>query len=809
MSTTMSSDDLGFYALKQGDFQEAVNVFRRALEKKKTAGIYLGLGIAHERLEDYPTARWYLYKGLEIDPKNKNIQQKIAAVENKLSHSPKMGTAKRSSLFKVGKDYLEKWHDGRWRPVFIKGVNLGLSLPGYFPGEYQIKKGTYKKWFAQMADAGFNAVRIYNVHPPGFYEALAEHNATRKVIYLVQGIWVEFHETMHLNEPLYHAALDHDIRNAVDVVYGRARLEERPGYAHGEYRVDVSSYLIAFLYGRESESCAVKTYNDLMTHKVSDYIGTCLRIDRATPFEAWATSMCDYIQTYELQRYEHSHPVSVVTWPTLDPLVHPSEANYEDELAYQGIKITQKRCFENEDMEIFDTSKIQSIKGNGCFASYHIYPNYPDFMINDFLEDNNPYEAYLRRLKLHYGSQPVFVAEFGMSSSRNAAHWHMKGWHHGGKTEKEQGEISRLLLQSIHRSGMAGGAFFSWMDEWFKKTWVYSPYYIPSDRKPMWFSALDPEQNYGLIATHPGYPGPKVRLRGDHADWHNASILTEKSGSVPMYRFGDQYDTGRTLVRLLAQHDEGYFYLCAETAGPIHLDQASFMIGIDVTAAGAGERLLPFGVQLESPIGLTHLVHIAGRIQSRILVSSSYDRYTNEQKQMWQPSLHPQGGWIPMVYIANRRHISKDNSRVHPPHFLSLSALVHGSLERNSEEYSSRADFFVKDRMLEIRLPWHVLNVTDPSSRQVLWTEGTQKTRTTEGIRVFIISYKPEGNRRRASKTGMASNIADHLPGQLQSKSIPLYRWDGWNVPLYYHEPKQSLAIIGKALKEIPYFIKP
>jgi len=219
---------------------------------------------------------------------------------------------------------------------------------------------------------------------------------------------------------LYHAALNHDIRNVVDVMDGRAKLEKRPGYAHGEFRVDVSSYLMAFLYGRESESCGVKTYNDLMKRKVSDYIGTCLLIDKATPFEVWTASMCDYIQTYELQRHEHSHPVSVVTWPSLDPLVHPSEANYEDELAYQGIRITQKRCFENEDMEIFDTSKIQSIKGTGCFTSYHIYPNYPDFMINDFLEDDSPHEAYVRRLKLHYGNQPVLVAEFGMSSSRNA-----------------------------------------------------------------------------------------------------------------------------------------------------------------------------------------------------------------------------------------------------------------------------------------------------------------------------------------------------------------------------------------------------
>jgi Flp pilus assembly protein TadD len=83
----MSSENLGFYALKRGEFQEAVNVFRRALEKKKTAGMYLGLGIAHEHLEDYPTARWYLYKGLDIETNNKDIQQKIAAIEKKQSHS--------------------------------------------------------------------------------------------------------------------------------------------------------------------------------------------------------------------------------------------------------------------------------------------------------------------------------------------------------------------------------------------------------------------------------------------------------------------------------------------------------------------------------------------------------------------------------------------------------------------------------------------------------------------------------------------------------------------------------------------------
>lgn len=53
----MELNKLGFLAIKNGDCQEAVNIFRNALEKEQRAESYIGLGAACFQLEDFATAR--------------------------------------------------------------------------------------------------------------------------------------------------------------------------------------------------------------------------------------------------------------------------------------------------------------------------------------------------------------------------------------------------------------------------------------------------------------------------------------------------------------------------------------------------------------------------------------------------------------------------------------------------------------------------------------------------------------------------------------------------------------------------------
>jgi hypothetical protein len=801
-ASRMDYERLGALALKRGDYAEAVNIFRRVLEARKTAAAYLGLGRAFHGLADYPAARWAFYKALKLEPLSEEARGLAASVES-LAEAPPP-PARRLSLFRAAEDYLEI-NAGGWRRFFIKGMNLGLGLPGYFPGEFALRKATYLGWLKLMSRMGINTLRLYTLHPPVFYEALRQFNAAgRGRIYLLQGIWTELPPGDDFDDEKYQGRLARDIADVVDAVYGNADVPESPGRAHGAYRHDVSAEVAGFIFGREWESCAVKSFNDRAGRKTADYEGEFIAAREGTPFERWAARMCDSIQRREQTRYGTSHPVSITNWPTLDPLVHPSESDYEDQLARQGIRLRSSQCNENEDMESLDVAKFKSLRGAGFFATYHAYPYYPDFMNNDYLEAENTYLAYLGDLKRHHGGQPVLIGEFGVPSSREVSHWHRDGWHHGGHNDRSQGEIDGRLMRSIHEAGMAGGVVFSWFDEWYKRNWLFLPHELPAERNRLWFSLQDAEQNYGFLATYPGYPGPVVTLAGDGAEWADAALLYEKKGG-PVFSFRDGLDGARTLTRMLALHDEGFLYVRLETEGEVDPAQAGYLIGFDTCSPEQGEFLLPFGTGLSSPVGLKFLVHIAGKENSRILACNSYDKYLNAEKGVIVPGRSDQGSWVVMQNRANMRRISKDGEHFYPSRVFSMSGLRFGSLRRESSSYDSLSDFFYEGNAIELRIPWSLLNFTDPSSRRVLWKDGRQSTRKTDGIRLVAVSYKPVAGRLYAEATGLPSRAADHLPGRFSAPGeVATYTWREWQVPIYNTFVKESYRAYQKALSAIP-----
>ncbi len=800
----MNIVDLGLLALKKGDYQEAVNIFRRALEQGKEAEAFFGLGVAHLHLGDLTTARLNFSRALELKQENKEARDFIVTIDQTLGGRP---PTSRESRFRVGVDYLEI-NDGTWKQFFVKGVNIGLGLPGYFPGEFGIKQGTYFKWFYDIANLGANAVRVYTILPPAFYEALLQFNQSVKRLYLFQGIWTELPEDNDFDNGPFQEGFFAEIKNAVDVIFGNTILPERPGHPHGNFNYDVSSYLLGFIVGREWESCAVRGYNDRHARKSADYNGSYLKIMNGTPFEIWITKACDYLQSYEYGTYHFSHPVTTVNWPTLDPLDHPSESSREEEYRLQG-KLPQGYqgpCIDTniEDEETLDLAKITSINGNGFFALYHAYPYYPDFMNNDYLDQKNPYLSYLSALKKHHGRQPVVIAEFGVPSSRESAHWNRCGWHHGGHGDREQGEINAILMKAVHQAGMAGGVLFSWFDEWFKRNWLFRNAELPADRKPFWFNAQDPEESYGLLATYPGYPGKKVHLNCHDDDWKGVPALYEKNDDAMAFRFYNGSDEARRLVRLSAQHDEGYFYLLLETAGKVDFTSSNILIGLDTCDSGVGERLLPFELNLKSPVGLTFLLHLAGKDNSRILVSAAYDKYLNDQTGLVRPEESDQGAWVMMQNKTNSRRISKDGKQFFPAHVLTMSKLRFGSLDVKSSDYHSLADFFFRENKIELRIPWGLLNVTDPSSKMVLWQDKDSVTQKTAGIRTFTISYRPEKDKFIAHKTGRTSNHTDSLPSILDPVRVKTYSWDEWQTPIYHTYLKESYYRYQEILKIIP-----
>lgn len=790
----------GFLAIERGDCQEAINLFRRDIERKQVPAGFFGFGVAHFLLGDLDTARWAFHKTLELAPGEPEAMKYLARIEGMKSGPGKesAGARRHGWRYRSRKGYLEV-NRGEWKRVFVKGINLGLGLPGYFPGEYPVKKGTYRKWFGQMSGLGFNAIRLYTIHPPHFYEALDEWNRSGRTLYLFQGIWAELPERNDYSAETYLSYVRRNVRDAVDIVHGNADLPERPGYPNGKYAADVSWCTIGFLYGREWEPCSVKRFNESLGRRRGEHPGEFLAIADGTPFEVRITETIDYLQSYEHGRYGETRPCSVVNWPTLDPLDHPSESTHEGELSLQGQKIKAGVCNDNEDMETLDVAKIRVVKGAGFFATYHAYPYYPDFMNNDYSSEEVPYLAYLKAVKAHHGDQPVLVAEFGVPSSREYAHRHRDGWNHGGHDEAAQGRINGLQMKAVHDSGMAGGVLFSWFDEWFKKNWVFQPYVLPAERKPHWFNLQDPEQNYGLLAAYPGYPGKKVTLSGNLSEWNGAATLYEKKGEPAGHRFRDGGDDARTLVRMRVQHDEGFLYILLETKGEVDFGKARYIVGINTSLPDSGEFLLPFGTDLRSPIGLHFLVHLSGREGSRILVCRAYDRYLNAGSGEIVPGQSDQGGWVVIQNRPNARRIDRSGKRFFPSHVYSMSNLRHGTLDGSQPDFHSLADFRVSGNRVELRLPWCQLNFTDPSSRTVLWKSGGSNTRTTEGIRPLAVSYRPRKDSPAPEKGGMRPQAADSLPGRLDPRNVRLYSWDTWDTPSYHTYLKKS----GDACKEI------
>lgn len=296
-----------------------------------------------------------------------------------------------------------------------------------------------------------------------------------------------------------------EIKNVVDIVNGNASIPKVPGHAGGEYRNNISQYVLGYILGVEWDPEVVVSTNEKHQENIS-YSGDYFSSANASPFESWLASMLNYTTKYETDTYNWQHAVSHVNWVTTDTLKHPAEP------------------FDKEDMVSVDPNVIkpQNSFKSGYFASYHVYPYYPDFLNYEkkYLEyvdhrgKKNNYAGYLNDLrKIH--EMPVVVAEFGVPSSRGITHENAFGWNQGHHSEKEQGKIDTRLFEDIVEEKMAGGMVFTWQDEWFKRTWNTMDFDNP-DRRPFWSNAQTNEQQFGLLSFD---PESHIKVDGEVEDW--------------------------------------------------------------------------------------------------------------------------------------------------------------------------------------------------------------------------------------------------------------------------------------------------
>lgn len=678
-------------------------------------------------------------------------------------------------------------YDESWSKFLIKGMNIGASMPGKWFGELAIPKDMYARWFDQISRMHANTILVYTLMKPWFYDALTEFNRANpgRQLWLMQQVWPDEQgaQAGYFSDK-WLGVYENEIKLVVDALNGNADIPERTGKAWGTYRTDVMPYVLGIVIGREITNIEVinttRRFGDKTTYQ-GDRVRTTGQV---APIEVWSAQMCDRVASYLNREYSWGAPVGFVSWPTLDPLVHLTE-NTKD----------QPRAKQVDDSQVLDPRHLAPGPDNkgGIFGMYQVYAYYPEFMYREpsYMGYSDEYGVlryggYLKDFMNIHPEYPAVVGEFGLPTSISSSHDHPEGLSQGKIEEGQQGRELARMARAIVREGYAGSLVFEWADEWAKQNWATWPYMVPFDRHVLWHNVTDPEQNFGLLDFEPA-----------RQPWGNMKSLWRSGTSPSTAKDGE-------VLSASAMANEEFLYLEFEVKGASELvpDQGvkSLSVGISTLGKGHGTTKLPVKGLPELPVGAEFLLRLGAKGESLLLNRPDYSR---SQSKFWAaPAVDPR--FEHCVYLINREQVSLADGRVFPALYTDQSVLRYGDFNPESGDYDSLGNWYVAPgtETVMVRIPWGLLNVSDPSSNRVLYDTTRGLAPGPAGIRNLSMggldTLKTPGFLFFAA-VHEGANLLDFGPNTPQGDSfaeVKAFNWRGWQAPKFRERLKRGYDVM-------------
>ncbi|WP_297426325.1 hypothetical protein [Clostridium sp.] len=220
-------------------------------------------------------------------------------------------------------------------------------------------------------------------------------------------------------------------------------------------------------------------------------------------------------------------------------------------------------------------------------------------------------------------------------------------------------------------------------------------------------------------------------------------------------------------------------------------DSDKLFIPVDITPNSGNLTYNDYNLTFSRPADM--VVVLDKKNDSRIVTDSYYDvfyyMYAKKLKMIDEnPSYEKKNSGIfnPMYLCLNRSLYLPEDKTTIPLQKYETGKLVQGDGNPDHKDYNSLTDYAVNGDKIELRIPWQLLNVMDPSTKMVMddfYNKNQITALKIPGVYIGGIVTK--------------NNVIT------ENTSMELYSWNEWNVPTYHERLKPSYYILKDAFKSI------
>jgi hypothetical protein len=155
------------------------------------------------------------------------------------------------------------------------------------------------------------------------------------------------------------------------------------------------------------------------------------------------------------------------------------------------------------------------------------------------------------------------------------------------------------------------------------------------------------------------------------------------------------------------------------------------------------------------------------------------------------------GVFNPIRLALNKQQTIPSTKKVIPFQDYETGVLQYGNANPASKDFDSLTDISMsKDKkVIEGRIAWQLLNVKDPSLKEVMgdiWKQGLSSSVETSGIRAAVVTTE---------KGSVQQTIPKTVKGQLKQEGSLFYNWKTWDHPEFYERLKRSYEIMQKTFQ--------